>query len=211
MSTSSQEATYLKWIQELQAIAQNGLTYSDNPFDIGRFKQVREIAAEMAAHASNFSVEKIRSLFEAETNYATPKIDVRGIVFDEQQRILLVQERADNGWTPPGGWVDVNEPPSLAVTREIFEESGFETIAVKLLALYDKQKHAHPIHWPHTYKLFFLCQLTGGEATTSIETLDVRFFHKNELPTLSTPRITQEQIFRFYEHAANPDWPTDFD
>ncbi len=208
---NNNDALYVKWIQELQAIAENGLTYSDNPFDIERFKQVRKVAAEMASHASGLSLEKTIALFEAETNYATPKIDVRGIVFDEEQRILLVQESADNCWTPPGGWVDVNEPPSVSVTREIWEESGFETKAVKLLAVYDKQKHAHPSHWPHSYKMFFLCKLTGGKATTSIETLDVRFFHKNELPTLSTPRITEEQIFRFYEHLAHPDWPTDFD
>jgi ADP-ribose pyrophosphatase YjhB (NUDIX family) len=172
---------------------------------------VREIAAEMASHASDFPIEKIISLFEAETNYATPKMDVRGIVFDDQQRILLIQETADKCWAPPGGWVDVNEPPSEAVTREIFEESGFETKAVKLLAVYDKQKHAHPIHWPHSYKMFILCELTGGKATTSIETLDVGFFSKDNLPPLSTPRITKDQIFHFYEHFAHPDWPTDFD
>ena len=209
MSTPSH--TFVRWFQELQAIGQNGLTYSDNPFDIERFKRVREIAAEMASHVSDTPVEKILSLFEAETNYATPKVDVRGIVFDDQQRILLIQETADKRWAPPGGWVDVNEPPSEAITREIFEESGFETKAVKLLALYDKQKHDHPIHWPHSYKMFFLCELTGGKPTTSIETLDVGFFHKNALPPLSTPRITEAQIFHFYEHFAHPEWPTDFD
>lgn len=205
------DTLYVKWVQELQAIAENGLTYSENPFDIERFKQVRKVAAEMASHASGLPLEKTIALFEAETNYATPKIDVRGIVFDEQRRILLVQERADENWTAPGGWVDVNEPPSESVTREIWEESGFKTKAVKLLAVYDKQKHNHPVHWPHSYKMFFLCELIGGEATTSIETLDVRFFEKDALPTLSTPRITKEQILRFYEHLANPDWPTDFD
>ncbi len=202
---------YIQWFQELQAIAQNGLTYSDNPFDIERFKRVREIAAEMASQVTDLPLPKILSLFKAETNYATPKVDVRGIVFDEQQRILLIQESVDNCWAPPGGWVDINEPPSVAVTREIFEESGFETKAIKLLAVYDKQKHSHPIHWPHSYKMFFLCQLIGGEATTSIETLDAQFFHKEDLPTLSTPRITKEQIFRFYEHLEHSDWPTDFD
>lgn len=208
---SNIDTLYIKWVQELQAIAQNGLTYSENPFDIERFKQIRVLAAEMASHASGLPLEKTIALFEAETNYATPKLDVRGIVFDEQQRILLVQENTDSFWTPPGGWVDVNEPPSESVTREIFEESGFITKAVKLLAIYDKQKHAHPLHWPHTYKMFFLCELIGGKATPSIETLDARFFSKDELPTLSTPRITKDQILRFYEHLANPDWPTDFD
>jgi ADP-ribose pyrophosphatase YjhB (NUDIX family) len=202
---------YLKWVQELQAIAQNGLTYSENPFDIERFKRLLEIAAEMGSHISGAPFDKILDLFKQDTHYATPKLDVRGLVFDSQKRILLVQECFDRCWSPPGGWIDVNEPPSLAVTREIFEESGFETKAVKLLAVYDKLKHNHPIHWPHTYKLFFLCELIGGKETTSIETLDVGFFSQDKLPPLSTPRITKEQIDRFYEHLAHPNWPTDFD
>lgn len=202
---------YLKWVQELQANARNGLTYSDNPFDIERFKNIQKIAAEMAEAVSNLPIEEIQNFFEHEAGYATPKLDVRGIVFDEQKRILLVQESCDQCWTPPGGWVDVNESPSESVVREIVEESGFETKAIKLLAVYDKQKHEHPIQWPHTYKMFFLCQLTGGEATTSIETTGVDFFHKDNLPKLSLPRITQAQIFRFYEHLDHPNWPTDFD
>lgn len=209
MPVSSEK--YIKWFRELQAIAQNGLTYSDNPFDVDRFKSVRKIAAEMAAEIGHLPVEKIASLFEMETNYATPKLDVRGIVFDTEKRILLVQEIADKCWALPGGWVDINESPSEAITREIFEESGFETKVIKLIALYDKQKHNHPVTWLHAYKIFFLCELTGGSATTSIETSAAQFFPKNNLPELSTPRITKEQIFRFYEHIEHPEWPTDFD
>lgn len=204
-------ARFIRWFEALQAIAQNGLTYSENPFDIERFKQVREVAAEMAAEISDTAQEKITALFEDNTHYATPKLDVRGIVFDDQKRILLVQERVDQCWTPPGGWIDVNESPAESVVREIREESGFETKVIKLLAIYDKHKHTHPDAWPHTYKLFFLCELTGGTATSSIETLDAQFFSKDNLPKLSTPRITHEQILRCYEHLEHPEWLADFD
>jgi len=203
--------TYLKWVTSLQAMAQNGLNYSKNPYDIERFHQLQAIAAEMAANISEAPPEKIQALFTEEKGHATPKLDVRGVVFDSEHKILLVKESADGLWTLPGGWVDVNEPPSGSVSREVFEESGFTVRPVKLLALYDKQKHPHPPQWPHIYKLFFRCEIIEGEPKTSIETLDVKFFSKDNLPDLSTPRVTKEQIYRFYEHLAHPDWPTDFD
>ncbi len=74
--------------------------------------------------------------------YATPKVDVRGSVFRDDQ-ILLVKERADGLWTLPGGWADVNESPREAVVREIMEESGYHTRANKLLAVWDRAKHQH--------------------------------------------------------------------
>jgi ADP-ribose pyrophosphatase YjhB (NUDIX family) len=135
---------------------------------------------------------------------------VRGVVFSNQ-KILLVKERSDGKWTLPGGWADINESASEAVKREVWEESGFDVQVVKLLAFSDKQKHDHPPHLPHTYKAFFLCQIVDGKPTPSVETSAVEFFTDNNLPDLSLPRVTPKQIARIFEHAANLDWPTDFD
>lgn len=201
---------WLKWMTELQAIAQNGLAYANNPYDIHRFETIRHISAEIAAQYANLPHQEVIELFAAEISYATPKIDVRGAVFRDN-KILLVKERADDLWTLPGGFADVNESPSESCIREIVEESGYETKAVKLLAFYDMRKHDHPRQWPHIYKAVFLCELTGGEAKTSIETSDVSFFAENEIPDLSLPRVTPVQISRFFEHAKHPEWPTDFD
>lgn len=211
ISLTAEQKQFNQWFSELHAIAQNGLTFTESSFDIERFKRIQEIAAEMASQVSHLPFEKIQDLFTEESGYSTPKLDARGIVFDENKKILLVKESADNLWTLPGGFIDINESPSESVTREILEESGFITKATKLIAVYDKQKHDHPPAWPHMYKLFFQCDLIAGEATTSIETLDVKFFTKNDLPDLSLPRITKAQILRFYEHLENPNWPTDFD
>lgn len=201
---------WLKWAQELQALSQSGLTYCQNPFDIERFQSVRDIAAEIVSTYSQIDLATIINLYDTEAGYATPKIDVRGVVFQDNQ-VLLVKELMDGGWTFPGGWVDVNEAPSEAVEREVIEESGYKVRAVKLLAVYDRNKHGHPPYIFHIYKLFFLCELLGGEGCTSIETGGARFFDHDHLPPLSIARTTREEIDRFFEHAQNPDWPTDFD
>ena len=201
---------WLDWARRLQAIAQSGLAYSPNQYDLERYEAIREIAAQMMAAGSSTEIAPIRELFSGQTGYATPKVDVRAAVFRDG-RILLVQEREDRCWTLPGGWADINESPAEAIAREVREESGYQTRAVKLLALLDRDRHGHPpIPW-HAYKLFFQCELTGGEAAVSKETADVSWFAENSLPPLSLTRVTEAQIRRLFEHHRNPDLPTDFD
>lgn len=204
---------WLESAQRLQAIAQNGLTYSENPFDIERYQQIQQIAAEMMAAYSDTEPSYVLDLFSKDVGYATPKIDVRAAVFQDN-KILLVRERLDEGrWTLPGGWVDVGEPPSVAVEREVREESGYEVRAIKLVAVYDRShpRHAHPPFLHHTYKLFFQCELVGGTATASYETEEASFFAEDTIPELSLSRVVPTQISRLFEHARHPDWPTDFD
>lgn len=204
------EPRWLEWSRELQAIAQAGLTYAKDPFDAERYEAVRRMAAEMVATYTGTEVGRVHDLFVGEYGHPTPKVDVRGAVF-RGDTVLLVKERVDGGWTLPGGWADVNETPAEAVVREVYEESGYQTRVVKLLALYDRRKHEHPPHPWHIYKVFFQCELVGGAPATSIETDGVAFFHKDEIPPLSVGRVTAAQLTRFFEHHENPDWPTDFD
>jgi len=201
---------WLEWARQLQAIAQSGLTYTKNPFEIERYSEVREIAAEMMVAHSDLEMDHVRDLFVSENGYATPKIDVRGVVFRDDA-ILLVKELRDGRWTPPGGWADVGDSPADATVREVFEESGYHTRAVKLLACYDRNKHGHPPYGFHIYKLFFQCELVGGKPADSHETGGAAFFRENEIPDLSLPRVTPAQIVRFFEHYRHPEWPTDFD
>lgn len=200
----------IEMANSLFAIAQNGLLFSKDVFDKERYYQIQKIAASILAEKSNLNFDQIIDLFSCEKGYATPKLDVRGAIFKEN-KILLVKERSDNLWSLPGGWVDVNESPSEAVCKEIYEESGFKAKAVKLIALLDKNKHPHPVQLPHTFKALFLCELIGGEKRTSIETSEVEFFEKNNLPDLSLNRVLKSYIERAFEHRANRSLPTDFD
>jgi ADP-ribose pyrophosphatase YjhB (NUDIX family) len=202
----------LEWARSLQALAQSGLAYDDvSVYDRERYEEVRRIAAEILAHPNGAEADAIERLLADETGHATPKLDTRGVVFREDE-ILLVLESRDELWTLPGGWVDVGESPSEAVTREILEESGYRTRARKLLALYDRDRQGHPPHPWHTWKAIFLCDLLDeSQAELGAETSAARFFPRHELPQLSLSRITPRYIERAYDHRDNPQWATDFD
>jgi ADP-ribose pyrophosphatase YjhB (NUDIX family) len=206
-----EDPQWLHWARRLQAIAQTGLTFTRDHYDRERYEQLHTIAAEMMAAGSGMpDSQKILELFRGESGYATPKIDVRGAVI-RQDQVLLVRERGDGGWTLPGGWADVGESPAAMVVREVKEESGYDVVPRKLAALFDRNKHPHPPIPSHVYKLFFLCDLSGGKATPSFETLEVGFFPRHQLPQLSASRITLYQIEHMFDHAAHPEWPTTFD
>jgi ADP-ribose pyrophosphatase YjhB (NUDIX family) len=200
----------LEWARQVQAIAQNGLAFTHDPFDRERYTQLTELVALLLARELEMPIDAARALWSDEHGYATPKVDVRGGVFIHE-RVLLVRERSDGRWTLPGGWVDVNDAPSEAVAREILEESGYQARAVKLAALFDKNRHPHPPGVHHIYKLFFLCELTGGAAAASAETDAAEFFPLQALPPLSTGRVLATQIERLYQHHLDPSLPTDFD
>jgi ADP-ribose pyrophosphatase YjhB (NUDIX family) len=204
-SAMPDEPKWIKWARELQAIAQTGLHFSESQYDRERYEQILSVSVEMFAEQSSESPALIRNLFEKQSGYATPKVDVRGVVFHEN-KILLIQEKSDGLWSLPGGWADVNDAPSEAVEREIVEETGFDTKAREILALFDRAKHPHEPPFPfHIYKLFIKCEITGGEAKIAMETSALGFFGLSEIPPLSISRVTQGQIeFCFQRHLAPP-------
>jgi ADP-ribose pyrophosphatase YjhB (NUDIX family) len=204
------EPSWLPIGRELRAIAQTGLTFCRDPFDRQRYERIRELAAALVADGSDESAAKVLELFRQDSGYATPKVDVRGAVFRDGE-VLLVREISDGNWTLPGGWADVNESPARCVVREIAEESGFEARAVKLAAVHDYRKRNPPRHIDSIYKLFFICELTGGSARPSDETSEVAFFDRHQLPPLSLGRTTAEQIELVFIHAQNPERPAEFD
>jgi ADP-ribose pyrophosphatase YjhB (NUDIX family) len=196
--------------RRLLALSQTGLHFSTEEYDRERYREVAEIAAQLLELQADVTAEAVKRAWFVEDGYATPKLDVRGAIFRDD-RVLMVRERSDGKWTLPGGWADVNDTPSRAVLKEIEQESGFTARITKLAALYDRNKHAHPPILFHTWKVFFLCEITGGEARTSYETSGVEFFALDRLPELSTGRATAAQIHRMYQHSLHPELPTEFD
>jgi ADP-ribose pyrophosphatase YjhB (NUDIX family) len=207
---SGSEPAWLEIGRELRAIAQTGLTFSRDPYDRGRYERLRELAAVLLAGQTGLARAPLLEAFILESGYATPKVDVRAAAFRDG-RVLLVQERSDGAWTLPGGWADVNESPAESAVRELREESGFEGRALKLAAVHDYRRRNRPHHLDSIYKLFFICEITGGAARPSSETSAVRFFERGALPPLSTGRTSGQQIDRMFEHALDPGLTTDFD
>lgn len=203
---------WLNWAQRLQAIAQNGLAYCENQYDRERYDAVARLALEIIGAQSSADPAVVHDLMAQDAGYATPKIDVRGAVIrNEDQKILLVREIQDGGWTLPGGWADVGQSAAESVVREVSEESGYNVRAVKLVAVMDRNKHAHPPIVHHAFKLFFQCELLGGAARASNETSEVEWFAEHDLPALSLARVLPEQIHMMFDHYRNPNLPTYFD
>jgi ADP-ribose pyrophosphatase YjhB (NUDIX family) len=205
------EPQWLTIARELRAIAQTGLTFTADRFDRRRYERLRELAASMLAQGSGEHFEVIIEILREGWGYATPKVDVRGAAFVDG-RVLLVREISDGKWTLPGGWADVNQSAAECVVREIAEESGFLAEARKLAGVRDYQRSGHPPrNVDSIYKMFFVCEITGGSARASVETSDAAFFARDALPPLSLGRTTAAQIDRMFHHAEHPELPTDFD
>ncbi|MFJ7755901.1 NUDIX hydrolase [Peribacillus muralis] len=204
------EPKWLEWAKQLQSIAQAGLTYSKDVYDLERFELVRNISVEIISHQTDMNKTVIKDLFANETGYATPKVDVRSVVFRDN-RILMVRENTDGDWSLPGGWGDIGLTPSEVAVKEVKEESGFDVKAIKLLGVLDKKCHPHPPSLYHVYKMFILCEIIGGQANEGIETSAVEFFAENELPSLSIARNTESQMELAFRHLHNPQEPVFFD
>lgn len=197
------EPKWLDWAKQLQSIAQAGLTYSKDVYDLERFELIRNISVDILAHYTDMDRTVIKDLFANETGYATPKVDVRGVVFKDG-KILMVRENMDGRWALPGGWADIGLTPSEVAVKEIKEESGFDVKAVKLLAVMDMKCHPHPPSSYHIYKMLIQCEIIGGRAAEGVETSAVKFFAENELPPLSTARNTSSQIEMAFHLSKNP-------
>ncbi len=201
---------WLAWARQIEALSQSGLAYTQNAYDVQRYRRLMEIAAEMVQDHTTQATPELLASFVSQVGYATPKIDVRGAVLHEG-RILLVQESRDQRWCMPGGWADVGELPSASVEREVWEESGFQVRAHKVIGVFDANRGGGPLSFFHAYKIVFLCDLLGGAAQPSDETTAVGFFSFDDLPPLSAPRTNERHLAEVLAHLNDPHRRTAFD
>lgn len=197
---------WLEWAIELQSLAQAGLFYGKDPFDMERYERIRAIAAEMISYKTEIPEEKVKNLFCNEIGYQTPKLDTRAAVFQDG-RILLVKE--NNGtWSLPGGWVDVQVSVMENVIKEVREEAGLDVTADLVIAVQDREKHNLPVYAYRVCKIFVLCTVVGGAFEPNIETVESRYFGIDELPALAEEKNNEEQVRMCFEayHAEN--WKT---
>jgi ADP-ribose pyrophosphatase YjhB (NUDIX family) len=204
------EPKWLSWAKQLQSIAQAGLTYSRDKYDMERFQQIRDLSAEILSENTEMDIEKVRDLFCNETGYQTPKVDIRGAVF-QGDKILLVKESIDGCWTIPGGWAEVNLSVKENVVKEVMEEAGLNVKPKRLIAVLDAGRHNQPVKVYGIYKIFVLCELIDGAFKKNIETEDSGFFALTDLPPLSFGRTTEEQIAMCFEAKSNENFAAVFD
>jgi len=201
---------WLKWAIELQSLAQAGLTYGRDVYDLERYTRIREISAEILSKLSNVPTETVKDLFCNETGYQTPKLDTRAAVF-QNDKILLVCE--NNGkWALPGGWCDVDLSVGENTVKEVKEESGLDVAADRIIAIQDRSKHNLPLYAYGICKVFVLCSLIGGSFRQNTETTGFDYFTEENLPELATEKNTPEQIRMCFDaYRTGDSWKTQFD
>lgn len=143
---------WIDWLVRLQSLAQAGLAYSRDKYDIERFEEIREISVSMMAELSQVPAQKVADLFANETGYQTPKIDTRAAIFQDD-KILLVQE-SNGKWALPGGWCDVDQSVAENTLKEVKEEAGIDAILERVIAIQDREKHNQPVSAHKICKIF---------------------------------------------------------
>lgn len=205
----NQQPEWLEWAKELQFIAQAGLTYSKDAFDIERFERIREISAEIVSRQTGLPLEKVKDLFCNEEGFQTPKLDTRAAIF-KANRILLVKEK--NGtWSLPGGWVDVNQTIKSNTIKEVKEEAGLDVEATRIIAVQDRNLHNLPPYAYNVCKVFVLCETKGGDFQPNIETIESGYFSLDEIPPLAEEKNNKEQIEMCFAAYRDKDWEVQFD
>lgn len=200
----------IQWAVELKSIAQAGLAYSKNPYDLERFQRIREIAAEIMSEKTGVALGRVTDVFCCESGFQTPKLDTRAAIFKDG-KVLLVKETLTDTWSMPGGWVDVDQTIASNTIKEAKEEAGLDVVADRLVALLDRNRHNTPPYAHGICKAFVLCTVTGGEFTPNLETSESGYFDLDNLPVLSLGKNTEAQIRLCYKALQDEHWQVVFD
>jgi ADP-ribose pyrophosphatase YjhB (NUDIX family) len=197
--------------QRIKAIADTGLLYGKNEYDLERYRELQEISLQLGSGITGKDMETLRSFYDQCTDYPTPKTDIRGIALNEAGEVLLVQESIDGKWSLPGGWADIGHTPAEVIVKEFREETGLEVVPRQLLALFDKKCHPHPPQPYYVYKYLFYCELQSTTIQKGFDILDAAFFAVDQLPPLSEDRILASQIQMAWNKIQTGDATTFFD
>ncbi len=206
------EHTALEIAKRIKAIADIGLLYSKDNFDKERYHELRSIGETLIT--SGLNIPENVNVFAECVDYPTPKVDIRAFVLNDKHEILLVQEKADERWSLPGGWAEIGQTPSAVAMQEVFEETGLKVSYKHLAAVFDKRMHVHPPQPWYVYKMIFYCETDASSATIlkpAFDVLGAGWFDINALPPLSTDRILKEQIAIVYKNILNKNFKAIFD
>ena len=182
---------FAKAIQRMLAITDTGLTYSKDPYDRERYEDLRQILWSVLQDQTELDQEELTAILKPTGSYATPLMDVRAWIV-QNQKICLVRGQGEDTWALPGGFGEVGYSPKENIRKEVQEETGFSAEVGSLLAVFDTNRFQ--LQNKQYAKFVFDCQLLDGHFQENQEIAELEFFNIKNLPPLSEKRITQEQM-----------------
>jgi ADP-ribose pyrophosphatase YjhB (NUDIX family) len=197
--------------KRIKAISDVGLLYASSEYEKERYLELRQISLDLMQEISGLSLGDLQVAFPVAAEYPTAKVDIRGLVLSEENRVLLVKEMADGKWSLPGGWADVGFSPAEVIAKEVKEETGLDISVERLVAVFDKRKHHHPPQAAYVYKMVFYCKAPQGQLSKGFDVLDAAYFPIDNLPPLSEDRILKDQIELVFKKVIKKDFDPYFD
>ena len=182
---------FAKYLQRMLAITDTGLTYTKDPFDRERYEDLRQILWSLLQDQTELNQEELTAIFQPSGSYATPLMDVRAWIVQDQ-KICLVRGQGEDTWALPGGFGEVGYSPKENIRKEVQEETGFTAEVGSLLAIFDTNRFQ--LQNKQYAKFVFDCQLLDGDFQENQEVAELEFFDISALPPLSEKRITKEQM-----------------
>ena len=182
---------FAKAIQRMLAITDTGLTYTKDPYDRERYEDLRQILWSVLQDQTELDQEELTAILKPTGSYATPLMDVRAWIVQDQ-KICLVRGQGEDTWALPGGFGEVGYSPKENIRKEVQEETGFTAEVGSLLAVFDTNRFQ--LQNKQYAKFVFDCQLLDGQFQENQEIAELEFFDIKNLPPLSEKRITQEQM-----------------
>lgn len=171
---------YIDLLESIYALAQSGIRYTKSPFDMERYQKLLDIASQEYSEFTGLETAVLKERFNNDLGYATPKIGVNGVLFDEQGRILVEHRSDDLLWGLPGGWVDIGEDPETAIKREFWEEAKLVVEPVELIQF--RAVPAGKFGQPHSsVQALYLCKYISGNIEISLESLEIKFVDPAEI------------------------------
>jgi ADP-ribose pyrophosphatase YjhB (NUDIX family) len=109
--------------------------------------------------------------------YENPKIIV-GAICEWENKILLCKRAIEprlGYWTPPGGFMELDETTAQGAAREVWEEACTRVEISEMIGLYEVP-HISQVH------IFYRARLLTPEFAAGYESLEVGLFSKDEIP-----------------------------
>jgi ADP-ribose pyrophosphatase YjhB (NUDIX family) len=209
-----QNGSILDLAKRIRTISEIGLLYSATGYDEERYAELKYLSEQLMDATHHFAPHAASDLFDPTVDYPTPKVDIRALVLNSEQEILMVQEKSDSCWSLPGGWAEIGHTPSEVAVKEVLEETGLHVECYSLAAVFDKRMHQHPPEPYYVYKMVFYCRIKDSSPVTlkpAFDVLDAGWFKIDALPPLSENRILPSQVTTVYNNIIQNNFLTIFD